>query len=216
MAKDAVIVLSQYLTPQRELTEESRLRVDRGLEILAKGGANYVVMNGGPGKFSERTEQGLYVPRGTHPVHSEAMAQYAMQRGVPREKITIQDFSSDTVGESYFVNEMVLLPNKLLDNIVVSSEHHLPRVREIYNRILEGIFSTDYTGVPITLTNTKETDENERRLLEIFRNKFGKIKDGDSAIIEAILYSMHDLYKDLSQELKWRKGISPVKRVGEL
>ena len=81
---------------------------------------------------------------------------------------------------------------------------------------MEGIFSTDYTGVPITLTNTKETDENERRLLEIFRNKFGKIKDGDSAIIEAILYSMHDLYKDLSQELKWRKGISPVKRVGEL
>ena len=43
-----------------------------------------------------------------------------------------------------------------------------------------------------------------------------QVKDGDSATIEAILYSMHDLYKDLPQELRWRKGISTVKRVGEL
>lgn len=92
MSKDAVIVLSGVLTPQRELSEESRLRVDRGLEILAKGGANYIVMNGGPSKFSERTEGELYVPRGTHPVHSEVMAKYAIQRSVPREKIAIQDF----------------------------------------------------------------------------------------------------------------------------
>lgn len=216
MSKDAIIVLSHYLTPERELTEESRLRVDKGLEILAKGGANYIVMNGGPGKFSERTEQGLYVPRGTHPVHSEAMAQYAMQRGVPREKIAIQDFSSDSVGESYFVKEMVLLPNRLLDNIVVSSEHHIPRVKEIYRKILGDGFLTDYAGVPIALANVKEIDENERRLLEIFRNQFGQVKDGESATIEAILYSAHNLYKDLPQELKWRKGISPVKYIGDL
>lgn len=216
MTKDAVIVLSHYLTPQRELTEESRLRVDKGLEILAKGGANYIIMNGGPGKFSERTKQGLYVPRGTHPVHSEAMAQYAMQRGVPREKIAIQDFSSDTVGEAYFAKEMVLLPNNLLDNIVVSSEHYIPRVREIFNKILAGIFSTDYAGVPIALANAKEAGENEGKSLEIFRAQFGQVGNGDSATIEAILYSLHDLYNNLPQESRWRKGISKVKRLGEL
>lgn len=213
MPKDAVIVLSHYLTPERELTGESRLRVDKGLEILAKGGANYIVMNGGPGKFSERTEQGLYVPRGTHPVHSQAMAQYAMQRGVPQEKIAIQDFSSDTVGEAYFAKEMVLFPNGFLDNIVISSQHHFPRVKEIFKTILGNEIKITYVAVPI---NLPEVAANEGESLEIFRTQFGKVKDGDSATIEAILYSLHDLYKDLPQELRWRRGTSPVKRMGEL
>lgn len=215
MSKDAIIVLSHSLTPQRELTEESRLGVDTGLEILAKGGAKYIVMNGGPGRFSEN-DHGLYVPRGTHPVHSEAMAQYAMQRGVPKEKIAIQDFSSDTVGESYFVKEMVLLPNRFLENVIISSDYNMPRVREIYAKILGDLFKTDYLGVQTTLADIHEEEIRVRRSLEIFRRQFGQLKDGDSAAIEAVLYSVHDLYKGLPQELRWRKGISPVKRAGEL
>lgn len=216
MSKDAIIVLSHYLTPQRELTEESRLWVDTGLEIFAKGEANYIVMNGGPGRFSERTEQGLYVPRGTHPVHSEVMAQYAMQRGVPQEKIAIQDFSSDTVGESYFVKEMVLLANGFFKNIIVSSDYNMPRVEEIYKKILGDSFQTYYLGVPTTLADTHEEEARVRKSIETFRRQFGQVRDGDSATLEAVLYSVHDLYKDLPQELRWIKGISPVKRVGEL
>jgi len=216
MPKDAVIVLSYHLTPERELTEELRSRVDKGLEILANGEVNFIVMNGGPGIFSERTEQGLYLNRGTHPVQSEAMAQYAMQRGVPREKIAIQDFSSDTVGESYFVKEMVLLPNRLLDNIVVSSDYHIPRVIEIYTKILGERFLTSYVGVPIVLDNAQETEEYEKESLEIFRGQFGQVIDGDSAAIEEILYSEHTKYNGISEELKWMRGISPIKSVGEL
>ena len=215
MSKDAVIVLSHSLTPQRELTEESRLGVDTGLEILAKGGAKYIVMNGGPGRFSEK-EQGLYVPRGTHPVHSEAMAQYAIQRGVPLEKIAIQDFSSDTVGEAYFGKEMVLLPNNFLENIIVTSDYNIPRVREIYAKILGDPFQTDYLGIPTTLADVPGEEVRVRKSLETFRNQFRQVRDGDSAAIEAVLYSVHDLYKDLPQELRWRKGISPVKHIGEL
>lgn len=110
---------------------------------------------------------------------------------------------------------MVLLPNRLLDNIVVSSEYHIQRVKEIYEKILGDKFLIDCVGVPIALVNAQETSENERKGLEIFRTQFGQVRDGDSETIETVLYSVHNLYKDLSQESRWRKGISPVKRIGE-
>ncbi len=216
MTKDAVIVLSQCITPLRELTEEARLRVDAGLEILLNREANCIIMNGGPGRFSESTEEGLYVPRGSHPVHGEVMANYAIKRGVPPEKIALQDFSGDTVGEAYFVKEMVLFPNGLHNITVVSSESQIPRAQEIYRKILGNGYQTDYIGVSIPSANISEASEHERKALEMFRSQFGHLRDGDSEAIERTLYSVHGLYKDLPPELQWKKGISPVKHIGDV
>jgi uncharacterized SAM-binding protein YcdF (DUF218 family) len=112
MKYDSIIVLSQKLIPDRELSEEPKLRVERVTELFKADCANYVIMNGGPGKFTEKTPYGEFIPRGFHLVQCEVMRDYAMGLGIPKKRILMQSFSSDTIGEAYFVKKMLLAPNK--------------------------------------------------------------------------------------------------------
>jgi len=200
MTFDSIIVASNTLTPDRRLSEECRMRVDKGIELYRRREAPLIIMNGGPGKFID----GSFVPRGTWPVQCGVMKEYAVSRGVPFERILIQDYSSDTVGEAYFSKEMLLDPFCLTKNIYVSSNYHLPRCREIYDHILGVGFKTDFKGVPVDIDNDPATLEFEKKALEMFREQFGGTPRGDSAAIEEALYSRHGIYSKIPEDKRLR------------
>lgn len=204
MRKDAIVILSNKLTPERNLNEESRLRVEKGVELFKIGISNCIVMNGGPGLFTEETDEGRCVPRGTHPVHCEVMKDYAVSLGIPRDRILMQDYSSDTVGEAYFVKEIFLFPMNLKDIIIVTSNYHIKRVRKIYKHILGSNYSIEFVGVKTEMCNDPETIAREERSLNRFLEQFGKLKPGDSVGIEQILYNQHPLYKKIPDEKRLR------------
>lgn len=210
----SIVVLSQWLTPDRKLNDSSIARIEKGLELLARG-ADYIVMNGGPGKYTQMTPEGMYIPRGTHPVHSEVMAQYAMERGVPKQIIGIQDYSSDSVGEAYFGKEMILAPNNLRNIIVVTNGMHLPRVKAIYEKILGKEFNAEFADVESPCDLDANLIENEQQMLQLFLRQFGHLSNGNSEGIERVLYKEHKLYSQIPESERWIKGKSPVKRIGE-
>lgn len=194
MRKDAIIILSGRLTPDRKLDGESKLRVQKGVELFKQGISDCIIMNGGPGLFTEETDEGKCVQRGTHPIQCEVMRDCAISLGVPRDRILMQDYSSDTVGEAYFVKEMFLFPMNLKDIIVVTSSYHIKRAREIYKQILGSDYSIEFVGVKTELCNNPETIAREEKSLNKFLEQFGMLKPGDSAKIENVLFNCHPLY----------------------
>ena len=204
MAFDSIIVASNTLTPARKLSRECRRRVDKGIELYEDKQAPVIIMNGGPGKFTEPTPEGTFVPRGTHPVQCEVMRAYAMALGVPEDDIVMQDYSSDTVGEAYFCKEMILVPEKWKTNVYVTSNYHVPRCMAVYDHILGKGFSTVFTGVAVDSDNDPEIWAFERRAYAMFKEQFGDTPKGDSAAIEEVLYSKHGIYSKIPEEKQLR------------
>ena len=204
MRKDAIIILSGRLTPDRTLDEESKLRVEKGVELFRKRISDCIIMNGGPGLFTKETNEGEYVPRGTHPVQCEVMRDYAVSLGIPRDKILIQDYSSDTVGEAYFIKEMFLFPMNLKDIIIVTSTYHRKRAEKIYKQVLGPGYSIEFVCVNTELDNDPETLIREEKSLKEFLKQFGTLKAGDSVKIERILFNSHPLYTKIPKKERRR------------
>jgi uncharacterized SAM-binding protein YcdF (DUF218 family) len=203
--KDAIIVHSGYLTntkdrKDRQMDDESRSRVDKGVELLRKGEANFLVMSGGPGRFTDMS----LVPRGTYPVHCEVMRARAIELGVPKELIFEQGFSVDTFGEVYFTKEGIAVPNSFRDNLAVSSRYHIKRLEKIYRKIMGGIFRTDFDYVATQKDNDPAVLMSEEDLLRMFEGQMRGIPDGDSKKIERALYELHPLYMTIPETQRLR------------
>jgi len=204
MKKDSIIILSHWLTPHRELSDESVLRVNKGLELFRQGLSDNIIMNGGPGMFTEMTPEGIYVPRGTHPVQCDVMKDYAISCGIPEDRISVQDYSGDSVGEAYFVKEGFLEPNSWKDNIIITSNYHTNRIRLIYDHILGPQYHTEIKSVKTPKNNDIDVILQERKSIRRFLGQFGDIMPGDSKTIEDILYSRHTLYSKIPKEQQRR------------
>jgi hypothetical protein len=200
--QDSIIVLAHSLTPERELTAESKLRLDFAVDLFKQDVADFMVMSGGPGILTD----GRYMQRGTHPVNCEAMKDYALCLGVPADRILMQDYSIDTVGDVYFTKEMILVPRKWFNNVFVTSKYHVKRVEVVSGIILGTPFSTKVMGVetenligvePAILAEEESTTK-------LFLKQFGGVRPGDSRAIEEILYRDHLLYRKIPEEERLR------------
>lgn len=198
--KDSIIVLSRDITPHLQLTEESELRVDKGIELLRKGVADVIIMNGGPGYI----EGGYYLSCGIEIFHGLLMAQHAVSQGILLEKILIQPYSRDTIGEAYYVKKMFLEPRGWHNNVVVTSNFHIERCQAIYKHVLGPDFQTEFVGVATPLDNDSWWLTRERKNLDWFLRNFGDIKSGDSETIEAKLFDANELYKSIPPEFRRR------------
>jgi len=118
---------------------------------------------GGPGKFEDKTPYGEFVPRGFHPVQCVAMRKYAMSLGVPRRNILMQNFSSDTIGEAFFVKQMYLAPNRWYNNIIVTSKYHEARVSCIYDVVLGTRYHIKFETISTEKDNNNETLKGEKK-----------------------------------------------------
>jgi uncharacterized SAM-binding protein YcdF (DUF218 family) len=198
--KDAITVLSSRLTLDRKLNKESKKRIEKGVKLFRKGMSSYIIMNGGPGLFTD----GTYVPRGTHPVQCEVMKEYALSLGIQNDRILIQDYSSDTVGEAYFVKKMILETRKMRNIVIVTSVYHMKRARIIYEQILGADYFIEFVGVKTELDSDPNVLEKEKRSLSLFLRQFGELEPGDSERIEQTLYNCHSLYMEIPERKRLR------------
>ena len=121
MPKDAILVEFNTLTPDK-LTEECKLRVKKGVELLEKDVASVLIMNGGHA-FKNRMPDFSPIPG--CPLQCDLMKDYAISLGTLESRILTQPHAAETVGEAYFVKEAILIPRNFRNNVVVSSMYHL-------------------------------------------------------------------------------------------
>lgn len=200
MTKDAIIVCSGRLSHDMTLDPESKLRLNGAIRLFNDGASEHIIMNGGPGVYIKPDGSFGYFERGTRPVHCDFMADYAAEMGIPQDRILKQDYTVDSVGEAYYVKMMCLEPKEWKNNIVVSSDYHMNRLRIIYERIFGPEYATEFVGVDTDLTNDEKTLGMEEASLAVFLEQFGEIEPGDSEEIEQTLYTRHGLYVKIPRD----------------
>lgn len=194
---DTILVHSNTLTPEHELSKECRTRMDTALRLYGNGLASTVFMNGGPGQYSI----GGFIER--RPFQCDCMSDYAHVHGVPLDDIFKQDFSRDTVGEVYFGYKQVLEPKNLRKVLVVTSTYHIPRTREITQALLGDSVQFEFVASPDEKDLDQKTQEHEIASLSIFLEQFAGVIPKDFSAIEKRLYERHGLYRNLEKKLTY-------------
>lgn len=198
--KDAIVVHSGFLTTAGMLDPESQGRVEKGLELLARGVAPLIIMNGGPGCIRDADGNVLgYLDRRSNPLQAPVMAAYALSKGVPADKILVQDYSSDTVGEVLFNLGMNLAPRRLTNIVAVSTAYHGSRILTIANRIYEDGYEVSFVGSEDRRNDSPETERAERQLTDLFLTQFADVLRGDAKGFETAIYQRHPIYNQIAE-----------------
>lgn len=168
---DSVIILS-YKYNNGVITPQSKNRVDLGLELLSKFGANSLCFAGRAAK---------------------TMDVYAREKGFEGLSL-LEDSSADTVGNALFTKLNFAWNEKWKDLLVVSSDYHIPRVQKIFDLVYGKKFNINYFGSGGDFPPFDEKSESEK--LELFLKTFNGAKPGDHKEIAYRLIESHNLYKN--------------------
>lgn len=165
---DAVVVLGGGLDPETAQPHPwVKSRLERALTIQTN---YYIALSRGT------THRPPPLDARGHPItESCASAAYLMQRGVPAQKILLDGWSLDTIGNAFFARSMICAPHNLQKLCIITSEFHMPRSRAIFDWVfsMDGAqFSLDYcvaaddglTGAQ--LAARKEGEQRSLRTLE--------------------------------------------------
>ena len=171
---DAVIVLS-YKYNNGVITPQSRNRVDLGLKLNSKFGADSLCFAGRAAK---------------------SMGDYAREKGFDG-RVLLEDSSRDTVGNAVFTKLEFAWNEGWKDLLVISSDYHIQRVQEIFRFVYGPSFNLNFFGSGGDFPSPNEKSEEEK--LENFLNFFKGIKSGDNEAIVYRIAESHELYKNRPQ-----------------
>ncbi|CAF1241740.1 unnamed protein product [Adineta ricciae] len=126
-------------------------RLDRAVE-MASSTCYFLVLSRGT------THRPPVLDAHSFPVdEATASAAYLMERNIPSEKILIENWSLDTIGNAYFARQCILEPMELFRLAVITNEFHMLRTKMIFDWIFSLAssskdrctrFHLDYFAVP--------------------------------------------------------------------
>ena len=164
MTKDAIkinrsqtiVCLVHELNPDFSLSEQSRERTDRAVNLYFSLAGDTITMSGG-----------LY-PKDAPWTLAEAMKRYAVVNGVDEIDIFKEEESLDTVGQAIFVKRDIAVPKSFEKFIVVSHDYHMPRVKTVFDFVYGNEFQISYFCVESVL-NTPQKREREQKSIDSFK-----------------------------------------------
>lgn len=192
---DAVIVLSGGLTADGQPNACVTARLDTGFPYIHD--SKFVILNsrGTPHKPPPLSVAGFPIDE------SVASAEYLIStHGVAPDKILLDSWSMDTIGNAYFALTNHVIPRELRKIVVVTSEFHMSRSRLIFDHIfslardlnpeITYISSPDCGIDEVSLTARKEK---ERRSAEYYRDRNMQIIT-DLKTLNYFIFSIHGAY----------------------
>jgi uncharacterized SAM-binding protein YcdF (DUF218 family) len=165
---------------QGNLNEESRTRMEVAIKAFqAKEAPNMV------------TSGWNYLGNYRIPI-AEAMRDYAVQHGIPAKAIQCDVNSRDTVGDAVFTKRNVVLSKGWKRLLVITSDYHAGRAKEIFTFIYGIGYDIDVRSAVSPVT--KRSPEKEQKSLQGFHSTFEGLEAGDDTAIWERLRQQHPLY----------------------
>jgi len=177
MKYDVGIILSHWLKEDGSLSDETRERVDLGIDLLERGVVGGLVMTG---DHKERGRQFKYKL-------CTAMKNYAVSWGVDPKAIFEEDVSLETVGNLFFSKIGIIKPMGYSNVAIVSHDHHITRSREI----AQVMYGTDYKLGFFGVESLGKVDVSN---LDAFRKTFEGVRPGDDEAILKVILEKHGVY----------------------
>lgn len=116
---DTIVVLAHGVSPDGVLTNSSALRAGRGITLYRKGLAPLLVFLGGANQGG--------------PTEAEVRADFARERGIPREAI-LTEAQAHTTREEALRVKALLQPRGVRKILLVTDSLHMVRARLLFER----------------------------------------------------------------------------------
>ncbi len=193
MKYDTIVILGGGISKDGELSEMSKQRVKKGLELFQKGIAQNIIVSGKHGFILEKTKT----------TEARAMSEYLKKYNIPEENIFLEEESLDTLGNAYFTKIKILEPKNWKNIFVVTSDFHVPRASYIFKKVLGKEYNIDFLGVQSNLSYEEFNIFFIRELksLHLLAHWLENVEDGDTNVIEEII-SKHPIYREINKETK--------------
>lgn len=177
------IVLSHRLVEPGMLSPETIDRTDEAIRLYLDGQLKSITLSGGMAD----PQFGI--------THAQVMADYTHAR-MDNVRLYLEDQSLDTVGQAFFTKQKVVLPRRMENILVISSDYHIERVKKIFEKIYGPNFNVGYHDIAALREDMPAMIENEKQSLAVFDSMFGDIEAGDDEGIWGVLVSQHPLYNE--------------------
>lgn len=141
MKFDAIVVLSGGLTDDKELPSGVLLRIRVAKKLFAQRLAPRVIMSG---RWSS-----YWDPDPPDQSESRLMAQQAVSWGISSSAILEEEYSQNTYENAFYVKKTILEPNDWTDIIVVTSDYHALRTKQIFEQILGEKYLVSCVSSPV-------------------------------------------------------------------
>jgi hypothetical protein len=195
---DAVLILGGGVREGGELPPWSIARFERALELQREG--PFVCLSAGTTHRPPPLDTGFPISE------SSAGARYLLSRGIASHLIRIENASYDTIGNAYLTKLLHVDPPGWSSLLVVTSEFHMPRSREIF----EWVFGLDQRRYSLTFEASPDVGMSSEQLssrrskelksLESFRELRPRITSLGQ--LHEWFFTIHDAY---SAGDRWRK-----------
>ena len=178
---DAIIVLANQMSKLGNLNDESRGRADLAALLYKK----YKLMNLVTCGWAYRPDTNVKI--------CDAFKTYLLKyHQIEESCIYCEPNSRDTVGDAFFTKVNIALPLKWSRLIVVTSDYHVHRTKQIFEFIYGPKYEITVFGA---ITNRKnEVETTELASLESFRRTFRDVLPGQNTIILDRMRELHPFY----------------------
>lgn len=196
----AAIVLGGGL---REINEDGRrfyvpesqvvARLKKAYQLLSTGTVDCIVTTG---KYSKRVgiDKNIDGPQ----TEAEVGKKYLVEHyGVSEDVILMETDSFDTIGNAWFAKENCLIPNKIFDVKVITSEYHMSRSQLIFEWVLGPHYDLEYFDVSSGMSSRElvERGRLEKAFIKFMREHLMvAIKSGDPTQIQHFMEHEHLRY----------------------
>lgn len=180
MKFDRVIVFANEMDKEGNLNLESVARIKLASDSYFNQPSTTLITCG----WNYEQDSKLFI--------GDVMKNYAVNLGVPSEKIITKLNSRDTVGDAFFIKLNILKNYTWKKLLIVTSDYHVFRT----SKILKFIYGTQYEVKVIGYSDfdSFEKQKSEKLSLEAFEPTFKNIKEGDDIKIYERLSTQHPFY----------------------
>lgn len=185
---DALVILGRGVDAQGRLPLAALERVRRGVALYNLGIAPRIILAGRCALMADG-----------HPTpvtEARAMANAAIEAGVPESALLLEEESEDTIGNAYFTARRYLEPNDWNTVRVVTSDYHVPRAAWVFRKVLGD--SVDVSFSPASseafAKSIAQRAQQESAIAQFLMEWIGGIDDGDRVAIDRFIAEEHPAY----------------------
>lgn len=180
MKFDCIIVLANEMDKEGNLNLESIARIKLACDSYFDKPSTTLITCG----WNYRKDSKLFI--------GDVMKNYAVNLGVPAEKIITELNSRDTVGDAFFTKSNILKNKDWKNLLIVTSDYHVFRTSKIFKFIYGAQYEIKVIGSSGFDSLEKQTLE--KISIDAFERTFENIKSGDEIKIYERLSTQHPFY----------------------
>lgn len=200
---DAIVVLGGSFIDDKTLPTWVESRLNTAIQYSANTDLFLLLSRGSPHKPPVLNES-------RHPIDEcQIMANYLIKNGVEANRIILDAWSKDTIGNAYATLTMHAIPRNLRKMLIITSDFHMPRTQAIFEKVFSlfplKIFELEFLKTKSELSISNKEVHSLMNWMER-ENTLKTLSD-----LHEFIFTKHDCYNVLKKNKKEQYSADDMK-----